>query len=93
MINSNVNPGKLLIIICAVFLVSVSTNDIQAEDQRSLLDCSQIEDDEERLKCYDEIMRRNSDKPAQLTEEVEKQPRYKTCNDSYLSERWELNEN
>lgn len=38
------------------------TSYIRAEDQRSVLDCSRIQDEEERLTCYDEIARRKSDK-------------------------------
>jgi phospholipase A1 len=57
----NVFQGKYLTIIIVVFLLLFTpTSYLRAEDRRSLLDCSQIENEEERLACYDEIAREES---------------------------------
>lgn len=77
---------KYLTIILACLLLSVPTFRIQAEDLRTWLDCSRIEDEAERLKCYDEIARLNSDKPASAARMGQHSP----TNASYLSELWEL---
>jgi phospholipase A1 len=77
-----------LTLILTCLLLSVPTHRIQAEEQRTWLDCSRIEDDAARLACYDEIARLTSNKPA-LAIGME-QPSSK--NASYLSKVWELDE-
>ena len=71
-----IEPGKYLINFILIFLLFIITaNNIRADDQHGMTDCSQIENDEKRLKCYDEIVGPESDKTAEL---------------SYLTKLWEL---
>ena len=54
--NLKVKPGKYLSKFTLVFLLLIiPASNIWADDQRGQTDCSQIENDEKRLKCYDEI--------------------------------------
>ena len=53
-------------------------------------DCSQIEDDEARLQCYDHIFGRGSDLPELEPAEEEEPPPLE--DDSYLAKVWELDE-
>ena len=71
-----VEPWKYLLGFMLVFLILiVQARNIRADDQHGLTDCSQIEDDEKRLKCYDEIAGSESDKTTKV---------------SYLTKLWEL---
>jgi len=74
-----------------VFLVSVlllvPIGRIQAEDLSTWLDCSRIENETERLACYDSIARLTSNKPVTSVG----MGQY-TSNTSYLSELWDLDE-
>lgn len=79
---------KYLTIILASLLLSVPTLRIQAENQRTWLDCYRIEDEAERLACYDEIARLTSDKSAS----AEGMGQHSPGNVSYLSQLWELDE-
>jgi phospholipase A1/A2 len=74
--NFKVEPGKYLLSFILVFLILlIQAGNIWADDQRDLTDCSQIENDEKRLKCYDEIAGSDSNKTAEV---------------SYLTKLWEL---
>jgi len=55
-----------------------------------MLHCSQIEDDEERLKCYDEVVGREMEKTEAVVEEACKAPQEPPEDESYLSQLWEL---
>jgi len=79
---------KYFTIILASLLLSVPTLRIQAEDLSTWLDCSRIEDEAERLACYDEIARLMSDK----SESAIGMEQYSPGNKSYLSQVWELDE-
>ena len=71
-----IEQGKFLINLIFIFmLIIIPASNIQADDQHDLTDCLKIENDEKRLKCYDENARSKSDKTAQA---------------SYLSKLWEL---
>jgi phospholipase A1 len=86
-----VDQGKYLIIIFFVaLLLFIPTNTIRAEGQGNLLDCSQIENREERLDCYDEIAHPKSDKAAPTVEQADETPDHSPSNNSYLSRLWEL---
>ena len=75
--NFKVKPGKYLSKFTLVFLLLIiPASNIWADDQHGLTDCSQIENDEKRLKCYDEIAGPESDKTVKV---------------SYLTKLWELN--
>lgn len=59
----SVFQGKWLTIVIFLFLLLfMPTSYIKAEGRSSVLDCSRIENEEERLTCYDEIVRRESNK-------------------------------
>ena len=79
---------KYLIIFIVFFSFSMPSGNLKADIQSVLDDCSQIENDEERLKCYDEIARRSliNEKPVANQSEEAKE------NYSYLSRLWELDE-
>lgn len=79
---------KYLTIILASLLLSVPMLRIQAETQRTWLDCSMIEDEAERLACYDKIARLTSNESASAVGMGQHSP----GNASYLSELWELDE-
>ena len=66
----------------------MSSGNINADIQNGLADCSQIENNEERLECYDEIARRSliKEKPAVEKHEEDKE------NYSYLTMLWEIDE-
>jgi len=71
-----IEPGKSFInFIFISMLIVIPTSNIRADDQHDLTDCLKIENDEKRLKCYDDIARSESDKPVKA---------------SYLSKLWEL---
>jgi hypothetical protein len=56
--SSRVNQEECLLLILFVsLLLSVPMSNLQAEGQRTLIDCSRIENEEKRLACYDEIAR------------------------------------
>ena len=61
--NFSVFQGKRLTIVIFLFLLLfMPTSYIKAEGRSSVLDCSRIENKGERLTCYDEIVRRESNK-------------------------------
>ena len=81
---------KYLMNFILFFLLSIiPTTNILADVQRSMLDCSKIENDEERLKCYDEIAGRESDKTASLVDQVDDTSEDHPGNGSYLSKLWD----
>jgi phospholipase A1 len=74
--NYRIELGKCLLNFILVFLLLIiPANNIRADDQYDLTDCLKIENDEKRLKCYDEIAGFAPDKTAKA---------------SYLTKLWEL---
>ncbi len=71
-----VEPWKYLLNFIFIFLLLIiPASNLRAGDQQGQTDCLKIENDEKRLKCYDENARSESDK---------------TVKASYLSKLWEL---
>ncbi len=71
-----VEPWKYLLDFMLAFLILViPAGNIRAENPQDLSDCSQIEDNEQRLECYDETAGSEPDKTAKA---------------SYLTRLWEL---
>jgi len=89
----NLIQGKhFIILIFVLFLIFIPAKYVQANEQSSFFDCSQIENDEERLACYDKLARQKFDKvPPAVAQSVET-PELVSDNESYLSELWELDE-
>lgn len=86
--------GKCLLIIFFVsLLVIIPAKYIWAEDQSNLVDCSQLEDEEERLACYDKLVRQKSDKAVPAIAQSDETPESDSDEGSYLSKLWELDEN
>jgi phospholipase A1 len=86
--------GKCLLIIFFVsLLVMIPAKYIWAEDQSNLVDCSQLEDEEERLACYDKLVRQKSDKAVPAIAQSDETPESDSDEGSYLSKLWELDEN
>jgi phospholipase A1/A2 len=81
-------PGKNLIPAVLLFLILIGTLPSFAEDNIS--GCSRIDDDKERLKCYDEVAGRKLLRPESKNEETAKQPEEILEHNSYLSKLWEL---
>ena len=72
-----IEPWKYLLDFTLIFLLLIiPTSNICAADQTGQTDCSQIKNDEKRLKCYDQIAGTKSDKTVEV---------------SYLTKLWELN--
>jgi phospholipase A1 len=89
----SVIQGKCLIIIFFVSLfIFISTKCIFADDQCNVIDCSQIENAEDRLACYDKIARQKSAKATVAGAQSDKMPESNSVKESYLSKLWELNE-
>jgi phospholipase A1 len=55
-----------------------------------LAECSKIEDNAERLKCYDNLAGRKPEEPAPALKSGEKPPQEKGKKFSYFSQLWEL---
>ena len=71
-----VEPWKYLLDFMLVFLILIlPAGNIRAEAPQDLSDCSQIEDNEQRLECYDKTAESEQDKTAKA---------------SYLTRLWEL---
>lgn len=79
---------KYFTIILSTLLLSIPLRCILAEDQRTWLDCSQIENEADRLKCYDEIVRLKNNQPGSAIGTVQ----HSSSSASYLSELWELDD-
>ena len=77
---------------CVSLVLLVPTSRIQAGSWRTLLDCSRIEDDAERLACYDEVLGRKSREVAPADEQPQDKRHPPAGNGSYLSQLWDLDE-
>ena len=85
--------GKCFIIVIFVsLLIFVPSKYLRAEDQITFFDCSQIENDEERLACYDKVARQKSHKAAPAVAQSDETPPLASDTESYLSKLWELDE-
>jgi phospholipase A1 len=69
------------------FLLFVILDSSAAFGQQSISECSRIEDDKERLKCYDDIAGRKPDQTPPDNETAIKKPEDQS---SYLAKLWEL---
>lgn len=73
--------------IVLVFLASAPAEGLSATPL-DLTECSKIQDEAERLKCYDSVAGRNSKEPSPIPEPAGKPPKEKKF--SYFSRLWEL---
>ena len=76
-------------------LLLLGTVSVQAADlSQNMAECAAIENDGERLKCYDQLAGRNSRKMEEVTESKESESTEKTPKEkeeeSYFSRLWEL---
>jgi phospholipase A1 len=86
--SSGGKSGNHLLSLSFIFLLFViQLGSSAAFGQQSISDCSKIEDDKERLKCYDEIAGR---KPDQSQAEDDAEVKKLEDRSSYLSKLWEL---
>ena len=76
--------------IVAVLLFLIMLGNLPAFAEDSISGCSRIDDDKERLECYDEIAGRKQFQPEANHEETDKQPEGTLKQYSYLSKLWEL---
>jgi phospholipase A1 len=89
----NLIQGKcLLIVIFVSLLIFIPAKYMWADDQSTFFDCSRIENDEERLACYDKVARQKFDKAAPAVAQSDETPESVSDNASYLSKLWELDE-
>lgn len=82
----------LIIMIFVSLLIFIPAKYIWAEDHSNFIDCSQIENEEDRLACYDKIACQKSDKAAPAVAQSDETPELDSDNESYLSKLWELDE-
>jgi phospholipase A1 len=85
--------GTLLISLWIVLILlhAVSAETL-SEMSHDMAECAKIEDDGERLKCYDKITGRESSNIEPAKESVERPPEEKAEKASYFSRLWELDE-
>lgn len=82
----------LRIIMFVLLLLFVSANTLQAAGQITVQDCSRIEDDKERLECYDKIAREAAANEEPDVEKTEETIEPSSEGFSYLTRLWELDE-
>ncbi|MBN2514974.1 MAG: phospholipase A [Deltaproteobacteria bacterium] len=83
---------KYLIIIICVSLLIIPAKYIWADDQSNFVDCSKLENEVDRLTCYDKVARQKSDKAAPSVARSDETPELDSDKKSYLSKLWELDE-
>lgn len=83
----------LLIFIFVSLLIIIPAKYIWAEDQRNVVDCSQLENEDDRLECYDKIARQKYDKAAPAVAQSDKTMGADSDKGTYLTKLWELDEN
>jgi len=89
----SVVQGKCLIIMIFVsLLIIIPAKYLWAEDQSNPIDCSQLENEKDRLECYDKIARQKFDKAAPTIAGTDETWELDSDNESYLSKLWELDE-
>ena len=82
----------LTILICLFLLFSISISNVWAENRSSLFDRSQIENCEGTQACSNETDRPKPDNATPLVGQPSDTPEHNASNDSYLSNRWELDD-
>lgn len=85
--------GKvLLIVIVILLLVSIPSPCLRADVRNDCIDCSRIENDDERLKCYDTITHQLSGPLSSAATQSGETSESDFDYQSYLSKLWELDE-
>jgi phospholipase A1 len=82
----NLPIGVLLVF----FFLTAAPSEALSDPALNLGDCPKIEDDGERLKCYDNLAGRKSKEPPPAEESVKKPPPEGAKRFSYFSQLWEL---
>jgi phospholipase A1 len=73
-------------------LLNMASAETLSETSLNMAECAKIEDDAERLKCYDKLAGQKSRNIEPVKESAEKAPEEKGEKPSYLSRLWELDE-
>ena len=85
--------GSLLVGLWLVLVLSdMASAETVSEISQDMDECAKIEDDAERLKCYDNLAGQKSRNIEPAKESAEKAPEEKREKPSYLSRLWELDE-
>jgi len=85
--------GKCLIIMIFVsLLIIIPAKYLWAEIQSNVVDCSQLENKEDRLECYDKIARQKPEKAEPEVARSDETSELDSDTGSYLSKLWELDE-
>ena len=85
--------GNLLIGLWLVFvLLDMASAETLSEAPQDMAECAKIEDDAERLKCYDNLAGRKSRDIEPAQESAEKAPEGRGEKASYFSRLWDLDE-
>lgn len=85
------NVTKLILTIASViFLVVVPTGEVRSATSPDWNKCSQIDNDAERLKCYDALSGRASNQPAAENVQPVPSPEKPKHKESYLTKLWQL---
>jgi phospholipase A1 len=88
-----VSAGNFLIGLWLVLiLLGMASADEFSETSQDMAECATIEDDDERLQCYDKLAGRKSGDTAPIKESAERAPEGKGEKGSYFSQLWELDE-
>jgi phospholipase A1 len=88
-----VGAGNLLIGLWVVLVLLGMASAVElSETSQDMAECATIEDDTERLKCYDKLAVRKSGETAPVKESAERAPEGKGEKGSYFSRLWELDE-
>jgi len=85
---ANLLIGLWLVLI----LLNMASAETLSETSQDMAECAKIEDDAERLKCYDKLAGQKSRNIEPVKESAEKAPEEKGEKPSYLSRLWELDE-
>jgi len=81
---------KFFILFITFFSPFILTDNILADDLQRVPECSQIEDDMERLECYDEIYQIRSDLAESEIKYANKKSKEQSGRSSYLSKLWDM---
>ena len=82
--------GKWFILFIPLLAPFILTGNLLADDLQSIPECSQIEDDMKRLKCYDEIHHAQSGRAESEMKHANKESKEHSGRSSYLSKLWDL---
>ena len=81
---------KYFILLVTFLLPFILNNSVLANDLKSAPECSQIDNDMERLKCYDRMSATASNERDSKIECLDKKLMAKSGHPSYLSRLWDL---